>query len=238
MLRLVMFGSVAAALVTLFDQGTLWQFTLDPARRLAFAAYWIGHATIAGVMLLRLNALEQPGVTNLRALAELAVVGLLSSVLMGLFVADGETLIEVALADAAPGAILIIVVALLLRMVWRMLSDAEAPLVPIDTETGETRWRDVLITIAMAPLGVLVLSTMYILVGATWRGAGLFLDYAVQGQAWAQVNWKQVAEYISSRLGEPVIYVVLCAIAIAWIILEKLLVNPPKPDGQANDSPQ
>ena len=239
MLRSAMFGFVAAALVTLFDQGTLWQFTLDPGRRLAVAAYWMGHAAILGTILLRFRALGRTEVTTLRAFAEFAVIGLLVSVLAGLIIADGQTLIEVALTNAAPGAFLIIVTAFLLRMFWRMFADAEAsPLVPVDETTGEAKWRDVLVAIAMAPLAMLFLVAWVTLFGVTWRSGTLFLDYAVQAQAWAQLDWKQPMEYVHSRFEALTIYIVLSAILIVWIVLEKLFVRPQKPIGETTNSPQ
>jgi hypothetical protein len=230
MLRLSMFGFIVAALATLFDQGTLWQFTLDPSRRLALTVYWMGHAAIIGAMLLRLQALQRTESKFLHTLIELALLGLLGSALIGLILADGLTLIELALADAAPGAIAVIVAAFMLRFIWRMFAHADAsPLGPVDDNTGEAKWRDVLLAAALVPPALLFLVLMYTLFGFTWRSAHLFLDYAVQARDWAQLDWNEPIRPILWRSENLTIHLVMGAIVIAWIFLDKLLVRPKTP---------
>ena len=65
--RVAMLAFLIAAGVTLFDQGTLWHFTLDPARRLTMVAYWVLHAAMIAVIISWWNALK-PKMRPLHAL--------------------------------------------------------------------------------------------------------------------------------------------------------------------------
>ena len=229
MLRFAIFISIAAALVPLFDQGTLWQFTLDPSRRLAVAAYALGHATLAGTILLQLRSLERPALTTTRALAKLALVALLGATLVGLIAADGQAFIEIVMGDAAPGALFIIGAALVLRALWRTFTDTNNSLLEATaTETGEMTWRNVSVAVAAVLPALVLLQLMYISFVGTWNTADAFLSYAVQAQDWAQQDWQQPIRYAVWKFDNWVIYAILGATLVVWIVLEKLLVHPKK----------
>jgi len=224
--RLAILGFMAAAVATLLDRGTLWQFTLDPERRLAMTAYWALHAILLVLIVLAYQSLARAAKPTVIAVLTLLVIASLGFVFGGLLIADVVTLIRLAFVDHAPVIIAIVVGALLVRMLWRVFSDSK----PLLTKSGENddaaTWSDALRSIVVVPFAVVGFFWLTAVLTSTWRTASLVLDYALLGSDPATLDWSYGLHRIADYIVHWEIMAFLAGAMILAVILEKLFAGP------------
>lgn len=218
--RLAIFGFLIAAVATLFDQGTLWQFTLDPGRRLTMVAYWILHAVLVAVMFQRWRSLRKEMPAYALVLTALGILAL-AMALTGLLAADVVALIQVIFAEQAFGAFVIIVALLLVRFVWRIFQKGRE--VASDPETPT--WGDGLSVAAIVPLVVVGWFVFILVFVAAWQLAEGLLDYAILGHNPAAVDWWRPVDRIERYLENWQPIAILAVVLVAWILLDTLLAR-------------
>lgn len=219
---------MAAAVATLLDRGTLWEFTLDPERRLTMVAYWTLHALLLVLNVLAFRSLTQRKRPTLIVLLTILGIASISFVFGGLLVADVYTLIRLVFLDNAPGVIAFVVGALLVRMIWRMFSNPEPLLIKRNDNTNEPTWGDALSSIAVVPVVVIVFFVLIALLGSTMRTASLVLDYALLGRDPATLDWWDGLQRIAFYVAHWEILAFIAGVMVFAVVMEKLFAKPTK----------
>jgi hypothetical protein len=224
-LRVAMFAFLIAAVVTLFDQGSLWHFTLDPARRLTMVAYWVLHALIIAVMINLWRSLVGSSAVTAVILHVIALF-LLGSVVMGVITADGAALIQVIFRENAWGAFAIIIALLIARLIWRVIK-SPGLLQDVNASPGQDEsnpsWRVVFLFIATIPLGLLVWLAYIDIFWVASDFATLLLQYAVFEINPAELNLPKLRVRIATLFYNYEVYLMLAAIAAIAVVAEKLI---------------
>jgi hypothetical protein len=197
-------------------------------------AYWSFHALLLALVALWWQSFMQREGSTAVAFLTLVGVGVLITAFFGLLIADVVALIEVIFAERSFGAFAIIIALLLARFMWRLFR--EPPTMLPEGNAGEPpTWRDVLASVAMIPIGLAGLLTMYATLMVTWLLAELVLRYAVFGRDPASLNWWRPIERAGWYFTNWEMLAFLGVTMVIWIVLEKLLVRPAKSGSKVPD---
>lgn len=228
LMRLAILGFMAAAVATLLDRGTLWEFTLDPERRLTMVAYWTLHTLLLVLIVLAYRLLTRPKRPTPIVLLTILGIASIGFVFGGLLVADVYTLVRLVFLDNAPGVIAFVVGALLVRMIWRMFSNPEPLLIKRNDNADEPTWGDALNSIAMVPVVVIVFFVLIALLSSTWQTASLVLDYALLGRDPTTIEWWDGLQRIAFYVAHWEILAFVAGAMIVAVVMEKLFAKPTK----------
>lgn len=220
---MVVFAFLIAAGVVLLDQGTLWHFTLDPARRLTMVVYLVTHAVMIAVIVNYWNALK-PKMSPLQAALSATRYYLLRHAILGLLAADVVVLMQAIFAEHAIYAIAIVFAA---SLIPRQLPKALLTNSPKSgrKELREMTWCGVIKAMPWVAVFIAIYFASLIVLLIASSFAFLILDYAVlENEPSVLAWWIWISNFVFQD-GVLWLFIALCSFTIIAVVLLKALVS-------------